>query len=137
MMFWSIMQPILHTKFYKFWIPWKFFIAFLKIIKHELLQFNDKNQVRSYKNIVLFWCAWSFVKWRNGSNLNFSLNLQYKMVFSKSFIERYVGPWSLVMGVSIFNLILHLSMLIVGIQYNSEEYCKLEVSEYIPWSCEQ
>ena len=36
-----------------------------------------------------------------------------------------------VIGVSIFNLILHLSMLIVGVQYNSEEYCKLEVSEYI------
>ena len=34
-----------------------------------------------------------------------------------------------VIGVSIFNLILHLSMLIVGVQYNSEEYCKLEVSE--------
>ena len=34
-------------------------------------------------------------------------------------------------GVSIFTLILHLSMLIVGVQYNSEEHCKLEVSEYI------
>ena len=36
-----------------------------------------------------------------------------------------------VIGVSVFNLILHLSMLIVGVLYNGEEHCKLEVSEYI------
>ena len=36
-----------------------------------------------------------------------------------------------VTGVSIFNVILHLSMLIVGVQYSSEGHCKLEVSEFI------
>ena len=34
-------------------------------------------------------------------------------------------------GVSIFGVALHLSMLIVGAQYSSEEYCNLEASEYI------
>ena len=33
--------------------------------------------------------------------------------------------------VSIISMALHLSMLIVGAQYNSEEHCKLEASEYI------
>ena len=33
--------------------------------------------------------------------------------------------------VSIFSLVLHLAMLIVGVQYNSEEQCKLEVNKYI------
>ena len=35
-----------------------------------------------------------------------------------------------VIVISVFNLILHLSMLIVGVLYNGEEHCKLEVSEY-------
>ena len=34
-------------------------------------------------------------------------------------------------GVTITSLALHLSMLIVGAQYSSEEHCKLEASEYI------
>ena len=36
-----------------------------------------------------------------------------------------------VSGVTITSLALHLSMLIVGAEYNSEEQCKLEASEYI------
>ena len=34
-------------------------------------------------------------------------------------------------GVSFTSLALHLSMLIVGAQYNSEKHCKLQASEYI------
>ena len=34
-------------------------------------------------------------------------------------------------GVSIFGVALHLSMLIVGAQYSSEEQCNLEASEYM------
>ena len=36
-----------------------------------------------------------------------------------------------VAGVITTSLALHLSMLIVGAQYSSEEHCKLEASEYI------
>ena len=36
-----------------------------------------------------------------------------------------------VAGVIFTCLALNLSMLIVGAEYNSEEYCKLEASEYI------
>ena len=36
-----------------------------------------------------------------------------------------------VAGVITTSLALHLSMLIVGAQYNSEKYCKLEASQYI------
>ena len=36
-----------------------------------------------------------------------------------------------VAGVSFTSLALNLSMLIVGAEYNSEEHCKLEASEYM------
>ena len=40
-------------------------------------------------------------------------------------------PQKQVRGVSIISLALNLAMLIVGAQYNSDEQCKLEVSQYI------
>ena len=36
-----------------------------------------------------------------------------------------------VASVGFTSVALNLSMLIVGVEYNSEEYCKLEASEYI------
>jgi hypothetical protein len=60
------------------------------------------------------------------------------MLFSLAlFIEKKIEagqkrvPQKQVRGVSIISLALNLAMLIVGAQYNSDEQCKLEVSQYI------